>query len=74
MGIVWPGIIGLTQNEYVAWEVMPEVFKCSVQEMARHLISQTGHLNTPGLTSHGTDSYSSEANGTNIVLITEKVY
>ena len=74
MGIVWPGIIGLTQNEYVAWEVMPEVFKCSVQEMVHHLISQTGHLNTPGLTSHGTDSYSSEANGTNIVLIAEKVY
>ena len=74
MGIGWPGIIGLTQNESVAWEVMPEVFKCSVQETARHLISQTGHLNTSGLTSHGTDSYSSEANGTDIVLITEKVY
>ena len=35
---------------------MPEVFKCSVQEMRRHLICQTGNLNTSFITSHGTDS------------------
>ena len=33
MGIGWPGVIGLTRNESVPWEVMPEVFKCSVREM-----------------------------------------
>ena len=33
LGIGWPGVIGLTRNESVPWEVMPEVFKCSVQEM-----------------------------------------
>ena len=33
LGIGWPGVIGLTRNESVAWKVMPEVFKCSVQEM-----------------------------------------
>ena len=31
LGIGWPGVIGLTWNESVPWEVMPEVFKCSVQ-------------------------------------------
>ena len=31
LGIGWPGVIGLTRNESVPWEVMPEVFKCSVQ-------------------------------------------
>ena len=31
--IGWPGVIGLMWNEYVPWEVMPEVFKCSVWEM-----------------------------------------
>ena len=30
LGIGWPGVIGLTRNESVSWEVMPEVFKCSV--------------------------------------------
>ena len=39
LGIGWPGVIGLTQNESVPWEVMPEVFKCSVREMRHHLIS-----------------------------------
>ena len=29
------------QNEPVPWEVMPEVFKCSVQEMKWRLISRT---------------------------------
>ena len=57
LGIGWPGVIGLTWNESVPWEVMPEVFKCSVQEIRHHLISQTEHLNTSGITSHGTDSF-----------------
>ena len=39
LGIGWPGVIGLTRNESVPWEVMPEVFKCSVREMRHHLIS-----------------------------------
>ena len=26
LGIEWPGVIGLTQNESVQWEVMPEIF------------------------------------------------
>ena len=30
---------------------------CSVQEMRRHLLSRTGHLNTSGITSHVTDSF-----------------
>ena len=30
---------------------------CSVREMSRHLISRTEHLNTSGITSHGTDSF-----------------
>ena len=30
---------------------------CSVWEMRRHLISRTEHLNTSGITSHGTDSF-----------------
>ena len=49
-------VISLTWNESVPWEVMPEVFKCSVRETRRHLISWTEHLNTSGITSHGTDS------------------
>ena len=57
LGIGWPGAIGLMQNESVPWEVMPEVFKCSVREIRRHLISRTEHLNTTGITSHGTDSF-----------------
>ena len=39
LGKGWPGVIGLTWNESVPWEVMPEVFKCSVREMRHHLIS-----------------------------------
>ena len=57
LGIGWPGVIGLTQNESVPWEVMPEVFKCSVREMRRHPISRTNHLNTSRVTSHETDSF-----------------
>ena len=30
LGIAWPGVIGLTRKEPVPWEVMSEVFKCSV--------------------------------------------
>ena len=52
-----PGVIGLTPNESVPWEVMPEVFKCSVHEMRWRLVSRTEHLNTSGKTSHGTDSF-----------------
>ena len=33
LGIGWLGVIGLTQNESAPGEVMPEVFKCSIQEM-----------------------------------------
>ena len=57
LGIGWPGVIGLTRNESVPWEVMPEVFKCSFREMRWRLISRTEDLNTSGLTSHGTDSF-----------------
>ena len=57
LGKGWPGVIGLTQNESVPWEVMPEVFKYSVREMRCHLISWTEHLNTSGIASHGTDSF-----------------
>ena len=31
--IGWTGVIGLTRNESVSWEVMPEIFKCSIREM-----------------------------------------
>ena len=57
LGIGWPGVIGLTWNESVPWEVMPEVFKCSVREMRRHLISRTNHLNTSRVTFHEKDSF-----------------
>ena len=57
LGIEWPGVIGLMWNESVPWEAMPEVFKCSVREMRRHLISWTEHLNTSGINSHETDSF-----------------
>ena len=32
-GIGWPGVIDSTRNESVPWEVLPEVFKSSVQAM-----------------------------------------
>ena len=71
LGEIWSGLvmdsypvtveyieyIGLMQNESVTWEVMPEVFNCSVREIRCLLISQTEHLNTSGITSHGTDSF-----------------
>ena len=55
LGIGWPGNrIGLTQNESVSWDVMPEVLKLSVQEMRWSLISRTEHLSTSRKISHGT--------------------
>ena len=33
LGIGWPEVIVLMRNESVPLEVMPVVFKCSVQEM-----------------------------------------
>ena len=57
LGIRWPGVISLAQNESVPWEGMPEVFKWSVRKIRCHLISRTEHLNTSGITSHGTDSF-----------------
>ena len=47
LGIGWPGVIGLTRNESVPWEVMPEVFKCSVREMRRYHIGFVKPI-TPG--------------------------
>ena len=44
LGIGWPGVICFMQNESVPWEVMPEVFNCSVWEMRHHLISRTEHI------------------------------
>ena len=41
LGIGWPEVIGLTWNEYVPWEVMPEIFKCFIREIRRHFISRT---------------------------------
>ena len=57
LGIGWPGVIDLMQNESVPLEVMPAVFKCSVQEMRWPLTSQTEHLNTSGISPHGADSF-----------------
>ena len=44
LGIGWPGVIDLTRNKSVPWKVMPEVFKCSVREMRRRLISAYTYL------------------------------
>ena len=30
LGIGWPGVVGLIRNESAPWDVIPEVFKCSV--------------------------------------------
>ena len=38
LGIGWPVVIGLTQNESGLWEVMPEIFKCFVREMRWRLV------------------------------------
>ena len=57
LGIGWPRVIGLTQNESVPWEVMPEVFTYPVREMRCHPISRTEHLNTSAIPFHGTDSF-----------------
>ena len=57
LGIRWLRVIGLTRNESVPWEVMPEVFNCSVQEMRWCLVSWTEHSSTSGISSYGTDSF-----------------
>ena len=57
LGIGWPGVIDLMQNESAPLEVMPVVFKCFVQEMRWPLTSGTEHLNTSGVSSDGTDSF-----------------
>ena len=41
LGIGWLGVIGLTRYDFAPWEVLSEVFKCSVRKMRWHLISQT---------------------------------
>ena len=71
LGIGWPGVIGLMWIESVPWEVMPEVFKCSVREMRwvycwrneepPHFLNRTLEYlrhNSPWdrLTSHQTDN------------------
>ena len=58
LGIKWLGVIGLTWNESVPWEVMPEVFIflfCSRNEA--DLISRTEYLITSGITSHGIGTF-----------------
>ena len=61
LGIRWLGVIGLTRNQSVPWEVMPEVFQvfCSRNEVAPHFSNRAEHLNTSGIsiTSHGADSF-----------------
>ena len=57
LGIGRPRVIGLMRKESVPWEVMPEVFKSSVQEMKWRLNSRTEDLNTSAITSHGTDCF-----------------
>ena len=41
LGIGWLGVIGLTRYDSVTWEVLSEVFKCSVRKMRWRLISRT---------------------------------
>ena len=57
LGIGWPDVINLMRSESVPLEVMPVVFKCSVQEMRWPLTSRTEHLNSSDISSHGTDSF-----------------
>ena len=57
LGMEWPGVIGLMQNESVSWEVTRDVFKWFAREMRWHLIFWTEHLNTSGITYHETDSF-----------------
>ena len=57
LGIGWPRVVSLTQNESVPWKVMPEVFKCSVWEsvlVAPHFSNRT--LAYLRYNFHGTDS------------------
>ena len=79
LGIGWPGVIGLTRNESVPWDVMPEVFKCSVRERRWRLISWTEQNKIVKVVDNfnvrvaAVLSYNSAVHRTNIVLITEKV-
>ena len=41
LGIGWIGVIGLARNDSVPWEVVSEVFKCSIWEIRWCLISRT---------------------------------
>ena len=46
--MVWAGVIGLTENEYVPWEILSEVFKRSAQAASWHpvlLEHQSVHIN-----------------------------
>ena len=36
LGTGWPGVVSLMRNTSVPWEVILEVFKCSVREMRCH--------------------------------------
>ena len=40
LGIGWPGVIGSMRVESVPWELMPEVFKCSLWEMRYSVLSR----------------------------------
>ena len=56
LGTGWPGFMDLMRNESVSLEVMPGVFNCSVRQITWPLTSWQEHLNTSGISSHGTDS------------------
>ena len=43
LGIGWLGGISLTRNESVPWEVMHEVFKCSVREILNTSSEKKSH-------------------------------
>ena len=72
MGIGWPGVIGLTRNESVPWEVMPreditrKEIRLIPQEMLNRIVD---NLNVRV----AAVSYSNAVHGTNIVLTTERV-
>ena len=72
MGIGWPGVIGLTRNESVPWEVMPreditrKEIRLIPQEMLNRIVDNF-NVRVAAV------SYSNAVHETNIVLITEKV-
>ena len=73
LGIGWPGVISLTRNESVPWEVMPreditrKEIRLIPQEMLNRIVDNFNVRVAAAL------SYSNAVHGTNIVLITEKV-